>query len=438
MNVTAYIRKSKDKDKATVYIRLRDRDTDMKAATELTINPAYWDVKRQACKNRVMLITEQERQRFNNAVIDLKRLIDKEYYVGATHEWLKKLIFVFHHPNAYKMVDNKTQEVQLTILIEQYIEAKDFDKRQAVTVRGIKHKVERFETYRNMVKKQSDYRMNIDTITASDLTDFYDYLVHEHEYAKKYAYLYRQFGKNLSEVKRSQNTLHNVFSKLRTVVKWCIRKGITRNNPFERFEMPKALYGEPWYLTLEERDKLIALDLSNEPHLAVFRDMFVFQCFVGCRFGDLIALTPENVVDGVLQYIPTKTRNHDARTVSVPLTERALHIYEQFKDKGTMALFPRYGVADFNKGIRKVMALAGLDRKVTVINPLTRQQEMHPICEIATSHIARKTFIGNLYKQVKDPNLISSMSGHVEGSRAFARYRTIDDDMKKELIEFIR
>ena len=88
MNVTAYIRKSKDKDKATVYMRLRDRDTDMKAATELTINPAYWDVKRQACKNRVMLITEQERQRFNNAVIDLKRLIDKEYYVGATHEWL--------------------------------------------------------------------------------------------------------------------------------------------------------------------------------------------------------------------------------------------------------------------------------------------------------------------------------------------------------------
>lgn len=438
MNVTAYIRKSKDKDKATVYMRLRDRETDMKAATELTINPAYWDVKRQACKNRVMLITEQERQRFNNAVIDLKRLIDKEYYVGANHEWLKKLIFVFHHPNAYKMVDNKTQEVQLTVLIEQYIEAKDFDKRQAVTVRGIKHKIERFETFRNMVKKQSDYRLTIDTIIANDLWDFHDYLVHEHEYAKKYAYLYRQFDKSLTEARRSQNTLHNVFSKLRTVVKWCIRKGITRNNPFERFEMPKALYGEPWYLTLEERDKLIALDLSAEPHLAVFRDMFVFQCFVGCRFGDLIALAPENVVDGVLQYIPTKTRNHNARTVRVPLTERALHIYEQFKDKGTMALFPRYGVAEFNKGIRKVMTIAGLDRKVTVINPLTRQQEMHPICEIATSHIARKTFIGNLYKQVKDPNLISSMSGHVEGSRAFARYRTIDDDMKKELIEFIR
>ena len=29
------------------------------------------------------------------------------------------------------------------------------------------------------------------------------------------------------------------------------------------------------------------------------------------------------------------------------------------------------------------------------------------------------------------------MSGHVAGSKAFARYRAIDDDMKKELIGLI-
>ena len=36
-----------------------------------------------------------------------------------------------------------------------------------------------------------------------------------------------------------------------------------------------------------------------------------------------------------------------------------------------------------------------------------------------------------------DPNLIASLSGHVEGSRAFRRYRTIDDDMKRKLVEMI-
>ena len=60
-----------------------------------------------------------------------------------------------------------------------------------------------------------------------------------------------------------------------------------------------------------------------------------------------------------------------------------------------------------------------------------------PLNEIASSHMARRTFIGNMYKKVKDPDLIGSMSGHVEGSKAFARYRTIDDDMKRELVDMI-
>jgi hypothetical protein len=51
--------------------------------------------------------------------------------------------------------------------------------------------------------------------------------------------------------------------------------------------------------------------------------------------------------------------------------------------------------------------------------------------------MARRTFVGNLYKKVKDPNLVGSLSGHKEGSKAFARYREIDDDIKKELVNMI-
>ena len=34
----------------------------------------------------------------------------------------------------------------------------------------------------------------------------------------------------------------------------------------------------------------------------------------------------------------------------------------------------------------------------------------------------------------KDPNLVGALSGHKDGSKAFARYRDIDEDMKKELV----
>ena len=56
---------------------------------------------------------------------------------------------------------------------------------------------------------------------------------------------------------------------------------------------------------------------------------------------------------------------------------------------------------------------------------------------MASSHIARRTFIGNLYKKVKDPNLVGALSGYVEGSKAFARYRDIDEDIKKDLVSLL-
>ena len=53
MNVTAFVRQTATaKKKATIYIRVRDNDnkTDIKAATELSINPAYWDADRKATR----------------------------------------------------------------------------------------------------------------------------------------------------------------------------------------------------------------------------------------------------------------------------------------------------------------------------------------------------------------------------------------------------
>ena len=53
------------------------------------------------------------------------------------------------------------------------------------------------------------------------------------------------------------------------------------------------------------------------------------------------------------------------------------------------------------------------------------------------THMARRTFIGNIYTQVKDPNLVASLTGHVEGSKAFSRYRDIDTDIKRELVKLL-
>ena len=80
--------------------------------------------------------------------------------------------------------------------------------------------------------------------------------------------------------------------------------------------------------------------------------------------------------------------------------------------------------------------LLAMGSPVGVYNPTTSEQEIRPLNEVASSHLARRCFVGNLHKQVKDPNLVGALSGHKEGSKAFARYREIDKDIKREALSF--
>ena len=109
--------------------------------------------------------------------------------------------------------------------------------------------------------------------------------------------------------------------------------------------------------------------------------------------------------------------------------------YQGVDGKGR--LFPFISRQKYNDDIKDIFRLCGVTRLVTVIDSVTGDEIQRPINEIASSHMARRTFVGNLYKQVKDPNLIASMSGHTEGSKAFNRYREIDDDLKKEVVSLI-
>ena len=233
------------------------------------------------------------------------------------------------------------------------------------------------------------------------------------------------------------NSLRSVFRKLRTVVNWCIKNKYTQNDPFATFEMPKDIYGPPFYLTLEERDKVYYADLSDCPDsMRVYRDIFMLQCMIGCRVGDLHTMMKANVVNGAIEYIARKTKHHQPRTIRVPLNEKAkaiIAMYEDVKDR----LVPEFNFTRYNENIRKILKHLKINRKVVLLNKFTHEQELKPICDVATSHTARKTFIGNLYKKVKDPALVASLSGHTDGSRAFARYREIDMEMKQELVGLI-
>ena len=73
-----------------------------------------------------------------------------------------------------------------------------------------------------------------------------------------------------------------------------------------------------------------------------------------------------------------------------------------------------------------------MKRIVIIVYPLTEVRRS----EYFTKSPCRK-FVDNLYKQVKDPNLVGSLSEHKESCKAFARYSEIDEEMKKELVDLL-
>ncbi len=144
---------------------------------------------------------------------------------------------------------------------------------------------------------------------------------------------------------------------------------------------------------------------------------------VGCRHGDLVTFTPKNIIDGVLEYIPHKTFGKSGKTVRVPLIPKAKSIVDAHCHGDDEPIFPRRYNFKFNEAIRKILKRAEVNCVVTVINPRIRQEEKKPICDVATSHIARRTFIGNLYRQVKDPTGLNCCNFTLVGTGAPAPWR---------------
>lgn len=77
---------------------------------------------------------------------------------------------------------------------------------------------------------------------------------------------------------------------------------------------------------------------------------------------------------------------------------RAQELIQKYLDESRGSLFPYISEQKYNKYIKEAFRKAGLTRKVTTIDQRTRQNIQVPICDLALSHMARRTFIGNVYK----------------------------------------
>lgn len=443
--VKAIVRSNRKNAEVNVRFRVSDgRDIQLFHGSDIKVKPDIWDSKNDCIKARVVFNTEK-RNEINRAVIARKQLLSDLYETNKhktelTSEVLERLVDETLYPEKYKKPQDNLFELMELFLTKRRL-SKVRENNYHVLIRAMK----RYELFYQICNNKPKFNLSVETINSDVIEDFEDYLKNEHLLHNKYPKIYKQIfsaintkGKSRKPQERGNNTICALFNKLRAFFNWCNAQEITTNRPFDKYNGIAEKYGKPYYISLEERNQIADYDLSKYPHLEIQRDVFVFQCLIGCRVSDLLKMTKDNVIDGAIDYIPHKTKNESPDPISVPLNDRAKTLvkkYEGVDKRGK--LFPFISAQKYNDSIKDIFLQCGITRIVTILNPTTGEEEKRPINEVASSHLARRTFVGNLYKKVKDPNLVGALSGHSEGSKAFARYRSIDKDMKVELVEML-
>lgn len=426
-----------------VLIRFFHGRTNQRAKTNVFVHPDYWSDEQQSIViPNWRLLTDEKKQikeelqsktdRLNQIVSLVQTSFQELNKSDVAKDWLKSLINGFNFPTANTAEAQDGKQISFFDEYGRYIETHKFSDHRRRQNRVIWRTLKRFEIFKGL-------SLTFDNITADTLRAFEQFLVDEHKLVdqKKYAKVLATVPESRTPQPRGKNTINDFMVRLRSFFIWANDNELTHNNPFKHYQVAECVYGTPYYITIDERNQLYHADFGDNTDLARQRDIFVFQCLIGCRVSDLWAMTKSNIVNGAIEYIPRKTKEGRAITVRVPLNAIATEIIERYADTPGDKLFQYTTQQQYNRDIKKMFKLAGLTRIVTIINPTTREEEQHPICDIASSHLARRCFVGNLYKKVKDPNLIGKLSGHKEGSRAFTRYRDIDEETSKELVTML-
>jgi len=435
-SIKAFIRTSAKKtDRVKVRFRLSDgRNVQLFHKSEIEVEPDAFDEKNHVIKAKIVY-PKEKRTKFDNDVADRKKLIRELYdnTPGITSDELELKIDQSLHPEKYEQVEEKPKT--FFDVYDLFVAAYRGTERMKQHYKSVKRILQRYELFKQ--KTVPSFAFTFESIDAELLRDIESFIHIEHSLFEKHPDIYIAVPDSRPPKQRGRNRTNKIFRYFRTVIRWAVEEKQTNIVSIPKFNIDQDVYGTPYYISIDERNTLYNFDLSEWPELAIQRDIFVFHCLIGCRVGDLLKMKKNSIIDNAIEYVPRKTKEGRPVTVRVPLNTTAKEIINRYAKNEGDSLLPFILEQKYNEAIKSAFEKAGLTRMVTIINPTSGDEEKRPLNEIASSHLARRTFVGNLYKKVKDPNLVGSLSGHKEGSRAFARYREIDEKMKIDLINML-
>lgn len=218
------------------------------------------------------------------------------------------------------------------------------------------------------------------------------------------------FRKLIYTDKLSNNTAVDQYKRLTHVLKWGVDKGYALPKDCLSFkpnitETKKEIIFLEW----DELMRLYYFDFPLEYQRNV-RDCFCFQCFTSLRYSDLKGLKREFITDTHIVVTTQKTTD----LLHIDLNDYSREILARHKDDGGAYALPVYSNQVYNRYLKEICALAGIDTKITVtdIKAGERVTSIYPKYALITSHAGRRTFICNALRLGIAPAIVMQWTGH--------------------------
>ena len=365
------------------------------------IDEKYWDDKSQQIKrsysgsDRFNIYIRTVRQKVEDIVNGL--LIKGE---DPSKDYVKRLY------TSGTESQEKKRQYSFFEFAEVYLE--DSKKRKTEgTIKGYRTTLNQLKKYEIYSKVKLDWQ-NIDMTFYYDFLDYYTGI---------------------------QGLTNNGFGKVIKIIKVILNeateKGYNSNRTYQhkKFKTIKEEVNNI-YLSDDEIQKLINLDLKNNSSLERVRDLFIFGCYTGLRFSDFSQVKSEHIVDNKLRIKTIKTDEW----VTIPLLNEVKDIMEKYKESPNS--LPKSCVNQtMNRYLKELGELAKIEDKVLKIRNKGKErvEETFYKWQLICTHTARRSFATNMFKRGVPTRVIMKITGH-RTEKAFSSYIKISQEENADLM----
>ncbi len=226
----------------------------------------------------------------------------------------------------------------------------------------------------------------------------------------------------INNLKHNNNTISRNIRILKSFLNWASKRGYNQNLNYRNFSFG-GFSGEIIYLTMEELMRMYNLPIQNE-RLARVRDIFCFGCFTGLRYSDVKNLKKTDVRGEFIRSTSIKTRD----LLNVPLNSFSKALLQKYGNFPTEYCFPVMSNQKMNDYLKELGQLASLDEQITLVEfkGPDRIETIYFKYQLLSTHVARKTFVTNAYRQGIPTEVIMKITNH-KSHQTVARYLKIEE-----------